>query len=114
MSSRVTTMILAFGAMMALLPGKVCADTPLLADSTFSSEEKLSRQEVLAMKTNLLFYGAYIPGYDRWCPIPNVALEFFPKKGHFTFGASFDMPWWQDYQAHKYFQVRHYQVEARY
>ena len=72
------------------------------------------RRELLAIKTNLLFYGVYMPGYGRWCPIPNVALEYYPKKGHFTFGASFDMPWWQDYDAHKYFQVRNYQVESRY
>ncbi len=72
------------------------------------------RRELLAIKTNLLFYGAYIPGYDRWCPIPNVAVEYYPKRGHFTLGASFDMPWWQDYDAHKYFQLRNYQVEGRY
>lgn len=74
----------------------------------------LCRRELLALKTNLLFYGAYIPGYDRWCPIPNVAVEYYPKKGHFTFGASFDMPWWQDYDAHKFFQLRNYQLETRY
>jgi len=72
------------------------------------------RKKLLAVKTNLLFYGAYIPGYDRWAPIPNVAIEYFPLNGHFTFGASFDMPWWQDYDAHKYFQFRNYQLEARY
>lgn len=74
----------------------------------------LPRREFLSVKTNLLFDVAYVPGYDRWCPIPNVAIEYYPKKGHFTFGASFDCPWWQDYDAHKYFQVRNYQVEARY
>ena len=66
------------------------------------------------MKTNLLFYGVYMPGYNRWCPIPNIALEYYPKGGHLTFGASFDMPWWQDYDAHKYFQIRNYQIEGRY
>ena len=76
--------------------------------------DTLARREVLAIKTNLLFYGVYMPGYDRWCPIPNVAIEYYPKKGHFTFGASFDMPWWQDYDAHKYFQIRNYQLETRY
>ena len=76
--------------------------------------DTLARREVLAIKTNLLFYGVYMPGYDRWCPIPNVAVEYYPKKGHFTFGASFDMPWWQDYDAHKYFQIRNYQLETRY
>jgi len=70
--------------------------------------------ELLAVKTNMLFYGIYMPGYDRWCPIPNIAVEYYPRGSHFTVGASFDMPWWQDYWAHKYFQARHYQVEARY
>lgn len=82
-------------------PGPMCPDT-------------LYRRATLAIKTNLLFYGVYMPGYDRWCPMPNVALEYYPKKGHFTFGASFDSPWWRDYDAHKYFQVRQYQVESRY
>lgn len=77
-------------------------------------EEILPRRELLSVKTNLLFYAAYIPGYDRWCPIPNVAIEYYPKGGHFTLGASFDIPWWQDYKAHKYFQLRNYQIETRY
>ena len=66
------------------------------------------RKKKLAVKTNMLLYGAYVPGYNRWAPIPNVAIELYPMKGHFTFGASFDMPWWQDYNAHKYFQFRNY------
>jgi hypothetical protein len=74
----------------------------------------LYRRELLAVKTNLLLDFAYMPGYDRWCPIPNVALEYYPKRGHFTYGFSFDMPWWQDYDAHKYFQLRNYQLETRY
>ena len=74
----------------------------------------LPRCEVLSIKTNLLLDGAYMPGYDRWCPIPNVAIEYYPKRGHFTFGASFDMPWWQHYDEHKYFQLRNYQLETRY
>lgn len=76
--------------------------------------DTIPRREFLSLKTNLLFYGVYMPGYDRWCPIPNVAVEYYPKNGHFTFGASFDFPWWQDYDAHKYFQIRNYQLESRY
>ena len=75
---------------------------------------RVPRRELLAIKTNLLFDFAYMPGYNRWCPIPNVALEFYPLRGHFTVGASFDCPWWQDYDAHKYFQIRNYQLESRY
>ena len=76
--------------------------------------DTLARREFLSVKTNLLFYGVYMPGYDRWCPIPNVAVEYYPKSGHFTFGASFDCPWWQNYREHKYFQIRNYQLETRY
>ena len=84
-----------------------------LNDST-ETDGELPRREVLSIKTNLLLDAAYVPGYDRWCPIPNVAIEYYPKSGHFTFGASFDMPWWQDYDGHKYFQLRNYQIETRY
>ena len=79
------------------------------------STEKTPRREFLSLKTNLLLYGFYLPGgYDRWCPIPNVAIEFYPKHGHFTYGASIDFPWWQNYNKFKFFEVRNYQVEARY
>lgn len=75
---------------------------------------KVARRELLAVKSNLLFDFAYVPGYDRWCPIPNIALEYFPLHGHFTFGASLDMPWWQHYHDFKFFQIRNWQLETRY
>ena len=79
-----------------------------------SSIAKAYRRELLSIKTNLLFDLAYMPGYNRFCPIPNVAIEYYPLHGHFTYGASFDGPWWKDYDSHKYFQLRNYQLHARY
>ena len=72
------------------------------------------RRELMGVKTNLLFDLAYMLGYNRFCPIPNVAIEFYPLRGHFTYGASFDTPWWKHYSKHKYFQLRNYQVHTRY
>ncbi len=87
---------------------------PLIAP-TATPLTKRPRREFMSLKTNLLLDFAYVPGYDRFCPIPNVAVEFYPLHGHFTYGASFDCPWWQgDISNHKYFQVRNYQVESRY
>lgn len=77
-------------------------------------EKTMPRRELLSVKTNLLLDLAYMPGYDRFCPIPNVAVEYYPLHGHFTYGASFDGPWWQNYEAHKYFQLRNYQLHTRY
>ena len=98
----------------------VAVDT-LVRDTLPAVEERvpevkvrIPRREILSIKTNLLFDVAYVPGYNRWCPIPNVAIEFYPKHGHFTIGGSFDFPWWQHYWKHKFFQVRNYQVEGRY
>ncbi len=87
---------------------------PHQAMPALSIERQIHRRELLSVKTNLLFDLAWMPGYKRFCPIPNVAIEFYPRGGHFTFGASFDAPWWQDYNDHKYFQVRNYQLETRY
>lgn len=81
---------------------------------SLSSIAKAYRRELLSIKTNLLFDLAYMPGYNRFCPIPNVAIEYYPLHGHFTYGASFDGPWWKNYDAHKYFQLRNYQLHARY
>jgi len=76
---------------------------------------KVPRREILSVKTNMLLYGFYLPGgYDRWCPIPNIAVEYYPLHGHFTYGASLDFPWYQSYNKFKFFEVRNYQLEARY
>mgnify|MGYP002519257547 CR=1 FL=1 len=93
-------------------------NTPIHVNVPYSQEEPLvleeARRELVSVKTNLLYDFAYMPGYDRFCPIPNVAIEYYPLHGHFTYGASFEGPWWQHYQAHKYFQVRNYQLHTRY
>ena len=93
-------------------PTPAVVDTPKVAPLLASL--RVPRRELLSVKSNLLFDFAYVPGYDRWCPIPNVALEYYPKHGHFTFGASMDFPWWQHHNEHKFFEIRNYQVEARY
>lgn len=93
------------------IPDSTALDT-LVTDSLMTG--CIPQRELLSVKTNLLLNLAYMPGYNRFCPIPNVAVEFYPLHGHFTYGASFDCPWWQHYHAHKYFQLRNYQLHTRY
>lgn len=88
----------------------VIPEIPVVAE-----DDREARREMLSVKTNLLMDFAYMPaGYDRMCSMPNVAIEYYPRHGHFTAGASFDLPWHQDYDGHRYFQARNYQVEGRY
>lgn len=86
-------------------------------------EKPQPRRELLSIKTNLLMDAAYVPNYG-WCPMPNLEIEYYPLHGHWTFGGSFDMPWWQSSaydskterstgEDHKFFQARQYQLYAR-
>lgn len=75
-------------------------------------QEIVTRQPMLAVKTNMLLYGFYLPQYG-FAPIPNIAVEFYPCHGHWTAGLSLDMPWYRNYSKHKFFQARNWQFEAR-
>lgn len=94
------------------VPAIMSPVNPLLPAYIF--DMRTPHRELLSVKTNLLFDLAYMPGYNRFCPIPNIAVEYYPLRGHFTLGASLDFPWWQHYDKQKYFQIRNYQLEARY
>lgn len=93
------------------------ADVPVampLALDTLRPLLPLQRREMLSVKTNLLEYGAYVPKYG-YCPMPNISLEYYPRHGHITLGASLDFPWWiGNTDNHKYFELRNYTLEARY
>lgn len=73
--------------------GKPAIHVPIV----YIADNDDARRELLSIKTNLLFDFAYMPGYDRFCPIPNVAIEYYPLHGHFTYGASFDGLWFNDF-----------------
>lgn len=80
----------------------------------FVDEVVHQRRELLSIKTNLAMYAAYVPKYG-WCPLPNVSVEYYPKRGHFTIQGDFDCPWWiGNTTNHKYFELRNYTVEGRY
>ncbi|MCQ2257137.1 MAG: DUF3575 domain-containing protein [Bacteroidaceae bacterium] len=86
---------------------KIDADEPVVPEDDY-------RREMLSIKTNFLEWGAYVPQYGQ-CPIPNVSLEYYPSHGHFTYGASFDCPWWiGNTTNHKYFELRNYTIESRF
>lgn len=86
---------------------------PVPAEEYVDSTATVYHREKWSVKTNLALYGLYLSQYG-WAPVPNVAVEYYPMHGHYTFGASFDCPWWQGNTTnHKYFQIRNYQLEAR-
>lgn len=86
---------------------------PQTADRPAQTFNDSVRREWVSVKSNLLQDVAYMPQYG-FCPLWNVQLEYYPLRGHWTFGASLDIPWWHNRSAeHKYFQARNWQLEAR-
>ena len=84
--------------------------SPLMA---MAQQERMdSCRALVSVKTNLLLDAAYVPQYGM-APIWNVAMEYYPSHGHYTWGLSFDSPWSKRSSEHKYFMARNYQVEIR-
>lgn len=74
----------------------------------------LRRMPMLSVKSNLLQDVAYVPQYG-FCPLWNVGVEYYPRRGHWTGGAQWDFPWWVGNTSnHKYFEVSNLQLEGRY
>lgn len=66
----------------------------------------------LSLKSNILQDAAYVPQYG-FCPFWNVGLEYFPLQGHWSLGASLDIPWWEKKEQHKFFQARNWELMVR-
>lgn len=97
-----------------VVPDTVPTINPTPMPPLVKTDSVVYRRELLSVKTNLPELGAYVPQYG-WCPMPNLAIEYYPLHGHFTYGASIDFPWWiGNTTNHKYFELRNYQLEARY
>ena len=86
----------------------VAEQLPLPADTTMAvpySTDKKPRLPLIAIRTNLIHDFFYMPNFGRaWGG--NVQLEYFPRKGHFTYNIGFTFinhRHWEDY---KFFQIR--------
>ena len=73
---------------------------------------KSHRRPVMAISTNLLYDAWYQPDYG-FAPMWNGKIEFYPRKGHFTYALGFANPYWHKWNEHKFFQIRNYEIEGR-
>lgn len=71
------------------------------------------RIPLLNLRSNLLYDGFYMPRFG-WAPLLNIGLEFYPRRGHFTYNAWFATAYYNKWKKHKFFQIRNYELEARF
>ena len=79
----------------------------------YDEGERVHRIPFMAVRTNILYDLFYMPNYG-FAPMWNVGLEFYPRRGHFTYGAWFMSPYYHRWSKNKFFQIRNYELEARY
>ena len=87
-------------------------DYPVL-QLPFQQTERTHRIPLLNVRTNLLYDAFYMPNYG-FAPMWNIGVEYYPRRGHMTYGAWFMGPYWHNWNQNKFFQIRNYELEARY
>lgn len=76
------------------------------------SDNQTTRRHLLALRTNLLADGFYMPQFG-WAPSLNAQLEYYPLDGHYTYNAGFTWSNHRHWQDKEFFQIRDAQLELR-
>ena len=78
------------------------------------ADEKPKRRfsPVIGISTNLLFDATYIPNYG-FTSVPSFSLEYYPARGHWTFGADVDWSHWLHYDTHRFNQIHNISLHTR-
>ena len=100
-----------------LIAGSLHLDCPTcpVPDSslTFTMPEfEYTRRHLIALRTNLLRDGFYMPQFG-WAPGIDAQLEYYPLHGHYTYNAAFTWTNHRHWQSQEFFQVRDAQLELR-
>lgn len=74
--------------------------------------EPLPRRHLIAVRTNLVHDLFYMPQFG-WAFSPNVQLEYYPLKGHYTYNIGMTWGTKRKWNSQEFFQVRDFQLELR-
>lgn len=96
----------------AVSASEVFIPSPELVSPAPESTAKRRFSPVIGISTNLLFDATYIPGYG-FTSVPSFSLEYYPARGHWTFGADVDWSHWLHYDTHKFNQIHNITLHTR-
>ena len=82
------------------------------APRAIESPAPARRQPVIGLSNNILYDFPVIPKYGLPA-LPNIGIEYYPAKGHWTFGADIDFSQWHHYTEHRYNQIHNLTLNAR-
>lgn len=67
---------------------------------------------IIGISTNLIYDATWIPNYG-FTSVPSFSLEYYPARGHWTFGADVDWSHWLHYDTHRFNQIHNITLHAR-
>ena len=82
------------------------------APRAIESPAPARRQPVIGLSNNILYDFPVIPKYGLPA-LPNIGIEYYPAKGHWTFGADIDFSQWRHYTEHRYNQIHNLTLSTR-
>ena len=96
----------------AVAPSEAFVPSLELVSPAPESTAKRRFSPVIGISTNLLFDATYIPNYG-FTSVPSFSLEYYPARGHWTFGADVDWSHWLHYDTHKFNQIHNITLHTR-
>jgi hypothetical protein len=83
---------------------------PLIPDANWSGARVGT--PIIGISTNLIYDITWIPNYGI-TSVPSFSLEYYPARGHWTFGADLDWSHWLHYPEHRFNQIHNLTLHAR-
>ena len=96
----------------AVAASEAFVPSPELISPATENTAKRRFSPVIGISTNLLFDATYIPGYG-FTSVPSFSLEYYPARGHWTFGADVDWSHWLHYDTHRFNQIHNISLHTR-
>ena len=83
---------------------------PIVPDTNWSGAR--TGTPIIGISTNLIYDATWIPNYG-FTSVPSFSLEYYPARGHWTFGADVDWSHWLHYDTHRFNQIHNITLHAR-
>ena len=96
----------------AVAPSEAFVPSLELVSPASDNTAKRRFSPVIGISTNLLFDATYIPNYG-FTSVPSFSLEYYPARGHWTFGADVDWSHWLHYDTHRFNQIHNISLHTR-
>lgn len=78
----------------------------------WAQTDSICNNHLIAIRTNLIHDLLYVPQFG-FAYGGNIQLEYYPKKGHYTYNIGFTFSNHRHWDDYKFFQIRDLQLELR-